>query len=422
MSKLILLLTVILGSWEALYALTPASHRTNDAVSVSERKISIDFRINSWEIDSTYSHNSRNLRELHALILQVESDPHMTFDSIRVSGYASPDGSLPKNRVLSLRRAMSLRDYLKQQCGVPDSLMSFGENAVPWNLFREMISALEYPWRDEALRIINTGSDTDAADNTRRMNLLKRLAGGEAWRYLKGNILPILRSAYMVTTVITVREPEPVAEVVATVPTDTLAIVAQPVDTIAAPLPAIAAKERLYDRFAIKTNAAYLAAGVTNIGFEMALSPHWSIDLPLVYSPYTLARNYRMRFLYLQPEARYWLDRPLRGHFFGIHAHAGVANISLDNKDRYQTPDGFYGAGISYGYSLPLAKRWSMEFTIGAGYFHTKYDSYHNTGIPTGQRYRKGTPLNYWGIDKVGINIVYRFGHKSDKRKEVVEE
>ena len=130
-----------------------------------------------------------------------------------------------------------------------------------------------------------------------------------------------------------------------------------------------------------------------------------------------------MRFLYIQPEARYWLDRPLKGHFFGVHAHVGVANVSFDHDNRYQTPNGFYGGGISYGYSLPIAKRWSVEFTIGAGYFFTKYDTYYNIGIPIGQRYKKGTPLNYWGIDKLGINFVYRFGDKSGKkRKEVVVE
>lgn len=181
----------------------------------------------------------------------------------------------------------------------------------------------------------------------------------------------------------------------------------------------------LCDRFGIKMNAAYLAAGVTNIGAEMVVSNHWSIDLPFVYSPYTLARTYRMRLMYLQPEARYWLDCPLKGHFFGIHAHVGVANVSFDRVSRCQTPDGFYGGGVSYGYSLAIARRWSVEFIVGAGYLFTKYDAYHNVGIHSGQRYRKGVPLNYWGIDRLGINFIYRFGDKSGrigKRKGVVAE
>lgn len=166
-----------------------------------------------------------------------------------------------------------------------------------------------------------------------------------------------------------------------------------------------------YDRWAIKTNALYLLAGVANIGGEYAFHPHWSVDVSLVYSPYTIATTYRMRFLYLQPEARYWLTKPMKGHFFGVHLHAGVFNVSVDRDNRYQSEKGFYGAGVSYGYSLPLAKRWSAEFTVGVGYAFTKYCTYYN--IPNGMRYEKDRPYNYWGPTKLGVSIIYRFGDKS---------
>ena len=71
-------------------------------------------------------------------------------------------------------------------------------------------------------------------------------------------------------------------------------------------------------------------------------------------------------------------------------------------------PTVFYGIGLSYGYVLPLTCRWAAEFTIGAGYVHTKYDSYYN--IPNGARYEKGIHHNYWGLTKVGIGLAYRFG------------
>ena len=133
-------------------------------------------------------------------------------------------------------------------------------------------------------------------------------------------------------------------------------------------------------RWAIKTNLAYAAATVANLGIEFGFGEHYSIDLPVIYSPYTVARNYRLRFLVFQPEFRYWMD----------------------------SPDGFYGAGISYGYMLPFARHWAAEFTIGAGYVHTQYDTYYN--IPNGARYEKGTSYNYWGLTKVGIGLVYTFG------------
>jgi len=354
---------------------------------------------------------------------------------MRVSVHASPDGPLPKNRELSLRRAISLRNYLIENFKVPDSIMSFCGSTVPWDKLRGIIVASDYKWRDGALSIMDSGSDSSAVDNAVRMNRLKSLAGGEAWSVMRSDILPRLRCAHVVTTIRNVRQPEP-GDAPAAIPDTISEPVKQPVtETIewqadtaicnlpqepatATPVIKIGTSRRCYGIYAIKTNAAYLAAGVTNIGGEMAVSDHWSIDLPIVYSLYTISISYRLRFLYIQPEARYWLDRPLRGHFFGAHIHLGVANVSLDNDNRYQTPDGFYGAGISYGYSLPIAKRWSIELTIGAGYFHTKYDTYYNIGVHKGKRYEKDHPLNYWGMDKAGINIVYRFGDRSGNRKE----
>lgn len=161
-------------------------------------------------------------------------------------------------------------------------------------------------------------------------------------------------------------------------------------------------------RWAIKTNVAYLAATVANLGVEYSFGDHYSIDLPIIYSPYTVARDYRLRFLAVQPEFRYWLKAPMKGHFFGVHLNIGAFNIAVDNKNRYQSPDGFYGVGLSYGYVLPFARHWAAEFTVGAGYVHTKYDTYYN--IPNGARFEKERAYNYWGLTKVGINLLYRFG------------
>lgn len=161
-------------------------------------------------------------------------------------------------------------------------------------------------------------------------------------------------------------------------------------------------------RWAVKTNVAYLAATVANFGTEYSFGKHYSVDLPIIYSPYTVARDYRLRFLAVQPEFRYWLGTPMQGHFFGAHLNIGAFNISVDKEKRYQSPNGFYGVGLSYGYVLSFARHWGAEFTVGAGYVHAKYDVYYN--IPNGARYERGIPYNYWGLTKVGINLVYRFG------------
>lgn len=121
-----------------------------------ERKISIDFRINSWEIDPTYSDNATSILDLRLLLDEARTNPSVSLDYIKVSGYASPDGSLNKNKELSLRRAASLHSFLRDRCSVPDSLMQFAESRVPWDMLREVVSASGYPWSGEAMKIMAT--------------------------------------------------------------------------------------------------------------------------------------------------------------------------------------------------------------------------------------------------------------------------
>ena len=77
------------------------------------------------------------------------------------------------------------------------------------------------------------------------------------------------------------------------------------------------------------------------------------------------------------------------------------------NDDRYQDTDRpLLGAGISYGYKLPLSKHWGAEFNLGVGYANMKYDTYYNVnnGAQLDTRVR-----HYWGITRVGASLVYRF-------------
>ena len=83
-------------------------------------------------------------------------------------------------------------------------------------------------------------------------------------------------------------------------------------------------------RWAIKTNVAYLAATVANLGVEFGFGKHYSIDVPVIYSPYTIKRDYNLRFLAVQPEFRYWLAEPMSKHFFGVHLNIGAFNVAVD--------------------------------------------------------------------------------------------
>ena len=301
-----------------------------------------------------------------------------------VEGYCSSGGSQAKSLALAKIRSnrvkseMIVKQGLTEDCFVTKNRAEGGDYVavrvvVPEAVARELGEALPEPELQPEVRdsVVPVEPEPVVADT-----------------------LP----AEPVTQVVeeTVPEPEPPAEEV---------VPSVPLEPAAKPEPE--PEERGY-RWALKTNVAYLAATVANVAVEYSFGEHYSVEVPIIYSPYTVARDYRLRFLVFQPEFRYWLRRPLEGHFFGVHLHAGAFNISVDDETRYQSPDGFYGAGLSYGYALPFARHWAAEFTLGAGYVHANYDKYYN--IPNGARYEKGISYNYWGLTRVGISIVYKFG------------
>jgi hypothetical protein len=149
----------------------------------------------------------------------------------------------------------------------------------------------------------------------------------------------------------------------------------------------------------------------------------FSINLPVMYSPYTVSNNWKYRLLVVQPEFRWWLsnaerwwlrqERPSNTHFVGLHAHLAWFNVAVNSHDRYQGKEGtalpLWGAGVSYGYAmlLPWWKGCGIEFTLGVGYAHITYDQYHND-VPNGAKYATGVD-HYWGITRLGISLIHHF-------------
>ena len=393
--------------------------------------VKVYFRQGYSRLQPAFRNNGIRLDEFMRRVSEIYSDSTARLNSIGIVAYASPEGPYTLNKKLARKRAENISAYLRGNMPfLSGSLFNVQPKGIDWDGLAAMVEASDMRYRSEVLNILRNVPETTYRNGKLVDSRLKRLMdlrGGRPYNYMLTHFFPELRAAgaYVVCDFVRIlpavvpdtapSEPVEIIEPVYIEETDT--VVSPPADTLnlVTPNSDLLPKQRDYDRWAIKSNALYLAAGVTNIGGEYAFHPHWSVDFPLVYSPYTLARTYRMRFLYIQPEARYWLDRPMKGHFFGVHLHAGVFNVSLDDKNRYQSEKGFHGAGISYGYAMPLSRRWSMEFTVGVGYAFTKYCTYYN--VPNGIRYEKDIPYHYWGLTKLGLNFVYRFGDKCGKTK-----
>lgn len=174
----------------------------------------------------------------------------------------------------------------------------------------------------------------------------------------------------------------------------------------------------------IKTNLAYWVTATPNAAVEARLSSKWSLDLSAGWNPFTFSNNKKLRHIAIQPELRYWLGCPFRGHFLGAHLlyshyNAGGVRFPLglfkDLRDyRFQGNLGAVGIVYGYDWSLDRNQRWSLEAAIGLGYGLTRYTKY-NCGGHCGSAIEKKTKGMLMPT-KVALSLVYNLG-STDRMK-----
>jgi hypothetical protein len=412
------------------------------------------FQVNAYEIDSKLKTGSEILNWIDSIV-RIRPNYHR-IDSINIYAYTSFDGRWESNMKLSKDRALSIKNYLLDTFHFLEQanlhVEGLGED---WNLFREkVISDENIPSQKQLIEII----DKPYVNYDQKESGIKWLAKGTTYRYLVTNILPSQRRVdvriivhyekdtllpqsqpeVVVPEIVSpkeiIEEPEPLLpqsqpEVVASEIVSPKEIVEEPKPLLPQSQPEVVAskivspeeiveepetffgpfsEQVIHNFWAVKTNLLYWGTGVSNIGVEYPLGDRFSIDFPVVYSPYTIKNNWRIRILGIQPEFRWWFGGQMLGHFAGLHTHLAYYNVSTDNLDRYQDQKGktpLWGVGLSYGYVLPLKRRWNMEFTIGAGYARLVYDVFYN--VSNGMMYDT-VSRNYWGLTRAGVTLVYK--------------
>lgn len=175
---------------------------------------------------------------------------------------------------------------------------------------------------------------------------------------------------------------------------------------------------------AIKTNALYWATTTPNIGMEFALGDRWTFELEGGYNPWNLDSNNNMKVKHwlVSPEFRYWFCNSFQGHFIGINANytqfnigglpEGMPNLFVNLNAEVPMPDlsvariqGWaVGAGLTYGYAFPIARRWNMELTVGYGWWYTEYDQYESRKCGL---FQQAVARHALGPATAGISFIY---------------
>lgn len=180
---------------------------------------------------------------------------------------------------------------------------------------------------------------------------------------------------------------------------------------------------------ALKTNMLYDVLTVPNIGIEFYLGKGWSIGADGMYAWWDNAKRDRYWRIYGGDlTLRKYLGRraagkPLTGHHVGLYGQALIFDFErggtgyMGGKPKSMLLDNMHwGAGVEYGYALPVGRRLNIDFTIGIGYLGGDFSEYKPMNgyyVIQSQKRR-----NWIGPTKAEISLVWLIGHGNYNEKQ----
>ena len=387
----------------------------------------VNFRKGHSTIDLDYMDNAARLKQYADRIAAINTDSTSVLHRIHVRGGASPEGSTARNMYLSQQRARTVAAYLADNMELPDSIFEISAAGVDRDMLAAMVDTSSMPQRRRILAILRDSTLTPV--DSHRYRLIAALADGQPYRYMTTRFFPEMRNAGITAEIYSLlpHTQTPSADETHALQPDsarhTENVAPQPdcADTIRGHYTS-PATESHRTHIALKTNMLYDAALLPNISMEIAIGHKWSISAGAAcawWSRESSHRFYRIRTAEL--EGRRWWTRSrtgkgddcLTGHHLGIYAQ--VLEYDLEFGGTGRQSDGLnYGAGISYGYSLPVSRALCIDFSIGIGWIGGQYKKYR----PVDDCYvwQSTVNHNWFGPTKAEISLVYKLGKKGGRR------
>ena len=106
-------------------------------------------------------------------------------------------------------------------------------------------------------------------------------------------------------------------------------------------------------------------------------------------------------------------EKPLTGHHIGLYAQIMTYDFELGGKG-YMGNKYNYGGGVEYGFSLPMARRFNIDFTVGVGYLGGKY--YEYTPIDGHYVWQATKQRRWFGPTKAEVSLVWLIGHGNQNK------
>ena len=400
----------------------------------SRKEICIDFRVGKSTLDTAYVNNAERLAEIVSFLETVKNDEALDLVEVSFCGSASPEGSAGINRRLAEERRAAVENYVLRRISLPDSIITRCDATIAWERLASLVEQSDMPHKGEAVVVLRndpeyTYDDKGILIDSKKKHLME-LQYGRTWYYMLERFFPQVRNAGVIF--VTVRQKLIIkndkVELQAGPTMDTVAVV-QKTDTLISQVIVPEHEERKPFYMAVKTNMLYDVLAVPNIGIEFYLGKNWSVSGSWMYGWWDKNSKHRYWRIYGGDIAvRKWLGRkaaekPLTGHHLGLYGQVFTYDFEWGGtgymggrpgKTLWNSPN--YAMGVEYGYSLPIARRLNIDFTIGVGYWGGKYYTYSPLD---GHDVWESTKKRHWfGPTKAEISLVWLLGRgNSNNRK-----
>lgn len=381
----------------------------NDSKFFRQEKIVLYFRVNKAIIEEDYMTNAWSLRKMDELVSTMNINN--TIENITVSGFASPEGSEFENNMLAANRVDAVKAYLmKKNPHISSDQIIIDYTGENWDGLYEMVESDKYvPMRSQILDIIRSKSDSYS-----KKAGLKRLGGGEPYKYIKQYILPYVRIGSSIVVNYKYKRESYRSEKDTVYVRDTVFLTDfNPEEQLEV------TENKRHPYMALKNNLLYDVALLPNLAVEIPLGKKWSIQIESDWSWWN-ANDERRWFHRIQVagiEIRKWFGRtsqaPLTGYYMGIYGMGGAYDFKFSTTGYLSNWS--HSAGVSYGYSLSVSKNLNMEFGVSIGYLKGKYHDYIYDKKFDDYDWQQTRERNYFGPTKAGITIAWLIGNKTKK-------
>lgn len=398
----------------ALSALTARAADDAGARMVS----SVTFVVNGSDIDASYGRNAESLDRIRCFLDSIARDSFPAITSIEYTGYASPEGPAAANALLARKRMAALEDFVMTACVVPlTEDVSRMYEVKGMESLAEVIEKSDIAHRDEALKILGDSTRSDEV----KINRLRRARGGRIWR----EIVPLLEelryasvtfnyvSSEEITRLLSGKLIDPVCVTETEEVNEPETEIMASADTVDSNYPPVSVSRRPFYA-SLKTNALYDLLLIPSVGAEVWLGKMMSVNANWSYAWWSKNRRHNYwRYYGGDIAVRRWFGRkaaekPLTGHHIGLYAQIMTYDFELGGKG-YMGNKYNYGGGVEYGFSLPMARRFNIDFTVGVGYLGGKY--YEYTPIDGHYVWQATKRRKWFGPTKAEVSLVWLIGY-----------